>query len=315
MASQLEALIRQRLTNVVTTSGGFIAQCPACATTGADLRGKNHLKIYNSGAFGCVVDDSKAHNKFIYSFLYDKLTEEQKLDLETNWVDPDPKIAVDVIYPESMLAGLLPDHSYWIKRGVDEAILRKLEGGVAPKEKPSKLSGRYVFPIRDHISGRIVGFSGRILEDGNTWAPKYKHMVKSGRVIYPLWVNKEAILKQRKVVLVESVGDALSLMTKGIDCVLILLGLNLNSKFFGFLVSAGLQKIIVSLNDDPPKIVNGIIAKPGNRGAKKIMDKLTPFFGEHRVMNRPPTTGKDWNEVLMLGGDEINEFKKELELL
>ena len=102
-------------------------------------------------------------------------------------------------------------------------------------------------------------------------------------------------------------------MTKGIDYVLVLLGLNLNSKFFGFLVSAGLTKIIVSLNDDPPKIVNGVITKPGNSGAKKIMDKLIPFFGEHRIVNRPPTTGKDWNEVLMKNTGEIELFKEELE--
>jgi hypothetical protein len=32
-----------------------VAQCPACASKGSDLIGRNHLIVYPNGSYGCVL--------------------------------------------------------------------------------------------------------------------------------------------------------------------------------------------------------------------------------------------------------------------
>lgn len=306
----LEGLIRSKLENVrPVAGGGWQCACPICRLEGGDSQ-RNHLRVYLTGAFSCAkLQGDATHNKLIRAYLYKDASPEALALLETSFVDPDPKIDADKIYPEEMLKELVPDHSYWVNRGISEDVLRRLEGGYVPKDRKGKLSNRYVFPIRDHITGRIVGFSGRLV-DPNSFGPKYKHLVKSSRVVYPLWYVKKDILAARKVVLVESSGDCLSLLSYGINNVLVLLGLNLNSKMMGFLASASLDEVIISTNNDNHESGKVSSKGAGNVGAQKIYDKLVPYLGEHRVRIRLPMTGKDWNEADVA---EIQEFKKELE--
>jgi hypothetical protein len=54
----------KRLANGVT-----VARCPACAAAGQDASG-NHLKIFRSGQYACVVfpgKDGKEHRKQIFA--------------------------------------------------------------------------------------------------------------------------------------------------------------------------------------------------------------------------------------------------------
>lgn len=304
-------LLIARLENLKNASGGdgWVAACPICRLEGGDST-RSHLRIYRTRAFSCIKHQGDlTHNKLIRAYLYKDATPEALALLETSFIDPDPQIQADKIYPEEMLKELVPDYRYWVNRGISEDVLRRLEGGYVPKERKGKLAGRFVFPIRDHITGRIVGFSGRLV-DLNSFGPKYKHLVKSSRVVYPLWHVKKDILAARKVVLVESAGDCLSLLSHGINNVLVLLGLNLNSKMMGFLASASLDEVIISTNNDNHESGKASSKSAGNVGAQKIYDKLVPYLGEHRVRIRLPMTGKDWNEADVA---EIQEFKKELE--
>ncbi len=61
----------EKLENVSSRNGAFIARCPACAETGHDNKG-NHLYIDEHGCFSCVVyqgDLGKEHRKRIFDLV------------------------------------------------------------------------------------------------------------------------------------------------------------------------------------------------------------------------------------------------------
>lgn len=264
--------------------------------------GRNHLIIYRNGAFGCAVDQSREHYKLIYQLLKDPNAE------VAEFIDPEPRINIEKIYPEDSLKKLIPDYSYWINRGMKEGVLRSLECGLASKDERGKLSGRSVFPIRNS-ENQIVGFTGRLIED-NDFSPKWKHLFKSSKTVYPWHVNGEAIMKAKTAVLVESIGDLLALMSYDIQPVLCIFGLNLNGCIISSLISADVKKVFISLNrdDDPSK---------GQAASAKIRNKLLNFWDSSSIVNRPPDEGwKDWGKCAEggeSGVEQILKFKKEIE--
>lgn len=285
-----------------------------CRASGRDHKGE-HLRIWQNGAFNCILcsDSDPTANRAIRQFLYEGITPEELVVLETSIVDPEPKIEADKVYPESMLSKLLPNHTYWMQRGISEDVLRKLEGGFVPDLPRNMLSGRYVLPVRCVTTKRIVGWIGRLVSDAS-FGPKYKNLVKSKRVIYPLVANEGAIRRARKVVLTEGPSDCMMLMSNGIDYTLCLLGLNLNSRLLGFLTAANLEQIVISTNSDVGKVApNGTMTYPGQEAATKLRAKLVPFLGAQRVKIRLPTTAKDWGETVEKNTGEIAVFKAELE--
>jgi hypothetical protein len=314
MAS-LTDLIRSRLQCVRPTADGFQAQCPVCAASGRDQTG-NHLHIWTrNGAFWCVVgSETPGHNAAVRAYLYDGVPPEALAAYQISIIDPEPKLEADKVFPEDMLSRMSQDHSYWVGRGISEDVLRRLEGGLVPRDPPGKLSGRYVFPIRCPSTKRIVGWTGRLVSDAS-FGPKWKHLVKAKRAIYPVVKVDAAIRRARKVVLVESPGDMLSLMTTGIDYALVLLGLNVNSRMLGYLASANLDEIIISTNSDTERVApDGTVSHPGQDAAAKLRAKLIPYLGDHRVRVRLPGGGvKDWNEALLKAPTELATFKAELE--
>jgi len=84
---------------------------------------------------------------------------------------------------------------------------------------------RVLFPIIS-LTGRVVGFGGRILGEG---APKYLNSPESpifdkGRTLFGLYQNREAIRHSRKCLVVEGNFDLLSLVVHGIENVVAPLG-------------------------------------------------------------------------------------------
>ena len=71
------------------------------------------------------------------------------------------------------------------------------------------MQNRYVFPIFDN-KNNIIGLSGRKLEAKSN-RPKWIHYGKKSKWIYPSFVNKNYIKDKEEVILVESIGDMLSL--------------------------------------------------------------------------------------------------------
>ncbi len=111
--------------------------------------------------------------------------------------------------------------------GIEERVL--LEAGLMVKRDDGTISprfrGRLLFPIRD-LRGRVVGFGGRILGQGE---PKYLNSPETpifhkGTMLYNLHEAKQAIRREEEVILVEGYFDVLRLVISGTDNVVAPMG-------------------------------------------------------------------------------------------
>ena len=80
-----------------------------------------------------------------------------------------------------------------------------------------RFRNRVMFPILD-LTGRVVGFGGRILGEGQ---PKYMNSPESavfdkGRILFGLYQNREHIRKAGRCIVVEGNFDLLSLVVHGV---------------------------------------------------------------------------------------------------
>ena len=119
---------------------------------------------------------------------------------------PKSRIKTARTFPPDSLEKLTQDNSYWNNRGVSDETLSLFQGGVASS---GRMSGRYVFPIFNSRE-QIIGFSGRDLTGSET-KPKWKHLGDKKEWRYPLKVNSKVFKINKKVILIESIGDMLSL--------------------------------------------------------------------------------------------------------
>ena len=109
-----------------------------------------------------------------------------------------------------------------------ECALGKEVGLLAEKQQGGtydRFRDRVIFPIFDS-RGRIAGFGGRILGNGN---PKYLNSPESvvyskSRLLFGLFHQRDAIRMQRRAVLVEGNFDLLALVAHGLDPVVAPLG-------------------------------------------------------------------------------------------
>jgi DNA primase len=113
------------------------------------------------------------------------------------------------------------------KHQIPEPVL--LEAGLLHKRDDGKISprfrGRLLFPIHN-LRGRVVGFGGRILRDGE---PKYLNSPESaifhkGTMLYNLHEAKHAIRKAEAAIVVEGYFDVLRLVLTGIENVIAPMG-------------------------------------------------------------------------------------------
>lgn len=281
-----------KLQHIKRTNGGSIAcQCPACAVNGRDLNGKNHLLASPNGKFACVVDNSEEHRNLIL-----KIAGRDGVDVEAfiqEYKQPIPQI--ERIFPDSILDGLVKDYSYYTDKGIKDSILIELKSGVAFR---GNMNGRYVFPIYD-LKGRIHGFSGRAVYDNPKI--KWKHMGIKSNWVYPAYFVHDNIKEAKSVILVESIGDLLSLMSAGVRNVLVLFGVNLHGKVLSYLIANSPDKIYIATNNDVKHDV-------GQRAAERISEKLANYFGQDKIQIKLPTK-KDFGDMTE---EEIKLWRNEL---
>jgi hypothetical protein len=196
----------------------------------------------------------------------------------------------------SLLLKLENDQSYWVKRKVNEDALSEFKGGVA---KAGKMKNRYVFPIFD-INNNIIGFSGRDIT--NKSKIKWKHLGEKNDFLYPLFLNSEVIQNQKEVILVESIGDMLSLWQAGIKNVLVTFGTNLSLGILNYCLKTDMKKIFISLNNDSAKNM------AGNIGAEKAQARLSRYFDKNQLIIALPSK-KDFGEMSI---EEILQWKQNL---
>jgi len=195
-----------------------------------------------------------------------------------------------------LLSNLENDQSYWNKRGINDETLNQFKGGVG---KAGKMKNRYVFPIFD-IKNNIIGFSGRDVT--NLSKIKWKHLGEKNDFVYPLFLNSEAIETQKQVILVESIGDMLSLYQAGIKNILVTFGTSLSLGILNYLLKIDIKKIYISLNNDSNK------NNAGNIGAEKTYSRLKRYFDDKQLKIALPTK-KDFGEM---NKEEVLQWKNNL---
>jgi len=187
-------------------------------------------------------------------------------------------IEMEEIYPESSLSKLLPHYQFYQNRGISDTTLKKLKGGLATK---GQMYQRFVFPIYNQY-GQIHGFSGRDMS-GKEGRPKWKHIGKKNSWAFPAHTpTKNGPLfdsvKEDYVIIVESVGDCLSLNEHGFNNVLVSFGLDIQSKLLCFILNLNFKHVFISFNNDFEKKENR-----GMEAAIKNYLKLLNYFDKDSI--------------------------------
>tara|TARA_Y100001963_G_C6781281_1_gene449995 strand:+ start:2425 stop:3333 length:909 start_codon:yes stop_codon:yes gene_type:complete len=206
-----------------------------------------------------------------------------------------PELKMPKTFSKDSLTKLVPDHQYWVDRGVTEYSASEFKGGVV---REGRMANRYVFPIFD-AKNNIVGFAGRDLFN-NTKRPKWKLIGDKSQWKYPMFLNHEIIKKEKKVIIVESIGDMLALWDCGIKNVAVSFGLDLSSALVSLFMKFDLEKIIISFNNDSEN------NNAGNRAAKKAENKLLKHFDPHQISVILPTH----NDFGEMSREEILDWAK-----
>ena len=124
--------------------------------------------------------------------------------------------------------GLLPETLATFQIGLAPAGIATVQGlakqGYSEVEAkaagdPSRFQNRIVFPIAD-ITGRTVGFTGRLFAEASSSAPKYWNtpetpLFNKGRIVYALHLAKAAIQERDLALLVEGQMDVVMLHQHG----------------------------------------------------------------------------------------------------
>lgn len=199
-------------------------------------------------------------------------------------------------FDPDLLSNLEGNHLYWNNRGIATDILLKFKGGIG---KAGKMKNRYVFPIFD-IKNNIIGFSGRDVT--NLSKIKWKHLGEKNDFLYPLFLNSKIIEDQKEIILVESIGDMLSLYQCGIQNILVTFGTTISLSILNYCLKIDPKKIYISLNNDSNN------NNAGNIGAEKSYARLKRYFDDKQLEISLPTK-KDFGEM---NKEEILQWKANL---
>ncbi len=123
-------------------------------------------------------------------------------------------------------AGWTGFYNFALNKGAPSDLMVK-SGLVSPgKEKGyyDRFRDRVIFPIFN-ISGKVAGFGGRAMTEGNKSGPKYLNSPETpvfdkGSILYGLNLAREEIRKQKKAVVMEGYTDVITAYQEGIkNCV------------------------------------------------------------------------------------------------
>lgn len=173
---------------------------------------------------------------------------------------------------------------------LEAGLLVQPEGGGASYDR---LRGRVVFPIAD-ARGRVVGFGGRILGEGE---PKYLNspetpLFRKGFLLYGLAQARLAAQREGRIVVVEGYMDVISLHQAGIANVVAPLGTALHERQLELLWRAA-PEIAVCLDADTA----------GFSAAVRAYQRALPLLQPERHLSFVlGAGGKDPDEVVRTQG-------------
>ena len=209
-----------------------------------------------------------------------------------------PKMETEQFFTHDQIGTLLPHYNFYNDKNISDSTLELYKGGFSMS---GKMNGRFVFPIYDS-NGKVIGLSGRhLLWENNAPFPKWKHIGRKTKWVYPLNIPLEnnvfnkCVEEKRQVILVEGIGDSLALSEQGYYNHMVLFGVDISSKQISHLLSLDIDKIIISTNNDKSKSKN-----IGREAAIKILLKLIKYFDVEKVHIKLPLM-KDFGEMLEMG--------------
>jgi hypothetical protein len=296
-------------TNAVYRGGDNITALQIYKDTGAwkdYVKGTNFMPLKNLISLTLNTHDPKVIKKYLDADSISFLKSRSK--------NKDYKIESEEIYPEAILDKLFPHYIFYNRRGISDEILQLLKGGLATK---GQMYQRFVFPIYNE-NMQIHGFSGRDMS-GKEGKPKWKHMGRKTNWVYPAFVpvNGQPFFEtfyNDSIIIVESIGDCLSLLERGYKNVIVSFGLDLSSKLICALLQLNISKIYLCFNNDS--------SSDQNRGMDACIKgflKLLNFFDPENIKICLPTKNDfgdmkdtdfvDWSNKMKLI-DESNQVPK-----
>ena len=198
--------------------------------------------------------------------------------------------------------------------GVKQDVL--FEAGLAVKRDDESVRPRFwnrlLFPIHD-IRGRIVGFGGRVLGDGE---PKYLNSPDSqvfhkGTLLYNLHDAKQAIRRTERAIVVEGYFDVIRLVDVGLEEAIAPLGTSLTEDQ-ARLLKRYTKNVVLLYDSDTP----------GLRATFRAADELLRAGLRVTVATLPQ--GEDPDTLAVSGGetavrelldDSIDVLERKLQLL
>ena len=244
-------------------------------------------------------DDKKQLNSILQKILNKDVIE----------YTPKELIQMENIYPDTILERLFPNYNFYKNKKISEETQKFFKTGLAGV---GQMYRRMVFPIYNEHK-QIIGFSGRKVDDNNDYA-KWKHLGKRRNWIYPAYMpGEESIDKiisdKKEVILVESIGDCMSLFEQGIKNTLVTFGLGINSNIISYLSSKEIDRIIISNNNDFESNKNhGLIS------SIKTFIALSKFFNlEQLIIKLPPKPYNDFSAAHQEDYDFNNWINSEID--
>jgi DNA primase len=160
-----------------------------------------------------------------------------------------------------------------------------------------RFRGRVMFPVRDGM-GRVVGFAGRLLDDG---VPKYLNspetaLFKKGELLYGLDRARTAIRDSGEVIVVEGYMDVLALHQTGFGNAVAALGANLTVEQADQLTRLDAQRVLLAFDAD-------------DAGQRAVLAGLEQSVGRRFLVQavRLPS-GKDPADAVLAGEAEREAF-------
>lgn len=234
-----------------------------------------------------------------------KYLDSESFSIQQPLFEKDDYMKNDVFSP-LLLNNLLNLYTFYEKRGISKETQSAYLTGYASS---GKMYGRMVFPIYDEIR-QLIGFAGRdVYGRENKNIPKWKIIGKKKNFVYPFFIpemeNKfiSSFNKEGEIILVESIGDSMSLYQQGIFNNLVSFGLSGCDSLYAMLNRLNPNIITISFNNDKSSSINrGLI------GCIKTFLTLSSIFDSNKLRIKLPLCNDFGDMILSPDKDIFNKW-------
>ncbi len=184
-----------------------------------------------------------------------------------------------------------PNYDLFLRWGIKEDVLLAHKCGFA---ETGTLKNRIVFPIINRRGDKIIGFNGRYYKEKTPpKVVKWKVNGPKKEFLYGVYRNDTIIREEKRVILVESLGDCLALENVGVVA-LPLFGIQISPAIINYISGIMGCKVIIATNNDSMMNNGGA----GNNAAENIKKKLGYFLNTENILIRLPEEENDWLDYI-----------------